>query len=132
MISIEEAKAIAELFSSGLIGITFSAEVHSGLKKIFAVAGVSDKDLVECPNCIQYFDNTDGCCPVCGSVVHEDIVIGNVVELPDPDYHKGYNWREGATGVVSGIETIDGTNHAIILTPDGREWCVCTDELTAL
>lgn len=130
MISIEEAKAIADLATNGSISASFSKEARSGLIKICNNAGVSSNNIVECPNCHECFDKfNDSVCPNCCQDLDEAIVVGATVALPDPDFEQGQNWNAGATGVVTGIETIDGCDHAIVATPDGRVWCIDVDEL---
>ena len=130
MISVEEARAIADLATNGGISGSFSKDARSGLVKICNVAGVSSSNIVECPNCHECFDRiSDSICPNCCEDFEGFVVVGSLVTLPSPDFESGQNWNEGTNGVVTGIEAINGCDHAIVVTPDGRSWCISVDEL---
>ena len=131
MITVEEAKAIAELATNGSISVSFSKDARSGLIKICNIAGVSSNNIVECPSCHECFDKfNDSVCPNCCQDLDEAIYVGATVWLPDPDPEHGWDWLDGVNGVVVGIETIDCVDHALVNTADGRTWCIDVDELT--
>ena len=131
MISTEEAIAISDLFTNGNVSGSFTKDTRSAIIKIFEIAGVYSGNIIECPSCRECFDKTDdSMCPECGQECGDIHLIGLNVSLPCPDFDRGYNWPEGSTGTIVGVEEIRGIDHVIITTPDGRSWCVGVEEIT--
>lgn len=108
---------------------TFDDEQAAVLNKLTANAE-SPLQFIKCidPECGNWFCYTlNECCTDCGEYYASPIKEGDKVYMPEPDENEG--WSQGDVAIVTGLETIEETEFAVVLCGD-KSWCLPTVDLS--
>ena len=119
-----EANTLAE-FIRRYDEINYNKDLADILTNLTASADEPPK-IVQCYGCEMWFckDEIDEC-PECGEKQTDPFKVGDKVHMP---IYNSQGWEEGEECIVTGVETIDGVSHLIVIGEDGRSWCVEADE----